>query len=211
MTRTPIPARLDELLAHREWVRRVAFALTADEHLAADLEQDVWVEALQHPPKLRGSVRGWMAATLRHDLFDRRRADARRVRREELAARPERDVRAEDVIDDAEAHRRVVNAVMDLAEPYRSALLSRYYEDQTPAVMAARLGVPVETVRTRLKRGVQQLREKFDAESGGDRSAWTLALMPLVRSPGTAAAPAGTAGTAVHDMHIRQARGVLTA
>src|SRR5512138_1347391 len=192
MTEAPLPATLETLLAHREWVSRVAAALTKDEHLAADLEQDVWLEALERPPRVRGSLRGWLAAALRHDLFDRRRADARRVRREEAVARPE-GATAADLVESAEAHRRVVNAVMDLAEPYRSTVLLRWYEDLRPAAIAARQGIPVETVRTRLRRAVQQLRERFDAESGGDRSAWTLALLPLVRGVPSAghAVPAG--------------------
>jgi len=41
------PVPLDQLLAHREWVRRMARALVGDENLADDLEQDVWMDALE--------------------------------------------------------------------------------------------------------------------------------------------------------------------
>jgi len=182
MNGPPLPASLDALLAHRNWVRRVARALTADEHLAADLEQDLWVEALERPPNVRTSVRAWAAAVLRHDLLDRRRSAARRARREEIAARPEAIPSDADVVADADAHRRVVNAVMDLAEPYRATVLLRWYEDLGPSAIAARQGIPVETVRTRLRRAVHLLRERLDAQSGGNRSAWMAALLPLARN-----------------------------
>jgi RNA polymerase sigma-70 factor (ECF subfamily) len=199
MSDTSLPARLDALLAHREWVRRVARALTSDEHLADDLEQDAWVEAISRPPRPRRSLRGWFAATLRHDLVDRRRADARRLRREETVARPESVADAADLVGDAEAHRRVVNAVMELDEPYRSTVLLRWYEDLPPRVIAERQGVPVETVRTHMKRAVRRLRELLDEESDGDRAAWIAALAPLMRTEGIAGSGAtgGATGAAV--------------
>jgi hypothetical protein len=37
---------LEDLLVHREWVRRLAMRLTRDEHEADDVEQQTWVAAL---------------------------------------------------------------------------------------------------------------------------------------------------------------------
>jgi len=41
--------------------------------------------------------------------------------------------------------------------------------------------VPRETARTRLRRGLSLLRDRFDRESGGDRQTWTAAVLPLTR------------------------------
>ena len=109
------PVALERLLEHRAWVRRVARSLVADENEADDLEQGVWREALENPPPSGRSLRAWLATALRHDLVDRRRSEAGRRRREEARSRPEAVPAAADLVAEADAHRRVVVAVMDLA------------------------------------------------------------------------------------------------
>jgi RNA polymerase sigma factor (sigma-70 family) len=175
----------------------MARVLVRDENEADDLEQEMWLEALERPPRSERSLKGWFATALRHDLVDRRRSSAGRDRYEKSRARSEAIPPAADVVAEADAHKRVVVAVMDLPEPYRSTVLFRFFEDIPPSVIAARAGVPLETVRTRLRRALALLRTRFDEESGGGRNEWCLALLPLVRSPLAAAAPTGTATTAV--------------
>ena len=63
---------------------------------------------------------------------------------------------------DVVLQRRVVDAVMDLREPYKSAVVFRYLDELRPEEIAERLGVPVGTVKSRLKRGLAMLRERFD-------------------------------------------------
>jgi RNA polymerase sigma-70 factor (ECF subfamily) len=183
---------IDRLLAHREWVRRVARAIVRDDNDADDLEQGLWLQALQRPPRSGRSVRGWLYTALRRDRTDLRRSEERRARRQEATARAESVPSAEDLIARADAHKRVVVAVMDLAEPYRSTILHRFFEDLPPSEIAARMGVPVETVRTRLKRGLAQLRERLDAGNDRERVAWCAVL--LLRAPSGAAAVPTTAG-----------------
>src|SRR5262249_47014883 len=50
-----------------------------------------------------------------------------------------------------------------LEEPYRSTLLARYFDELPPTEIARALDVSVETVKTRLKRGLAQLRERLDS------------------------------------------------
>jgi len=187
---------LDRLLAHREWVRRVARAMVRDENVADDLEQGVWLEVLRRPPRMSGSIRGWFAAALRHDLADRRRSESARATREESVASGEAIPSAEELVARAEADKRVVVAVMDLAEPYRSTILYRFFQDLSPSVIAQRQGIPVATVDTRLRRALTLLRERFDAEHEGDREKWCLALLPLLRHSLNTSAARGTAAAA---------------
>ena len=188
----PAPAiPLEKLVAHREWVRRVARALVRDEALAEDLEQDVWLEALRRPPRSGRSFGGWLAAAMKHNLIDVRRSEGRRRAREEAASRPEAEKSAAEVVAEAELLRKVVAAVLDLKEPARGTLLLRYFEDLPLKEVARRQGIPLETVRTRVRTGLGLLRARFDAERGGDRKAWALALLPLVRGPEAAASGAG--------------------
>lgn len=81
-----------------------------------------------------------------------------------------------------ETRRDVVDAVLGLDEPYRTAILLRYYDGLPPRRIADRLGVPSATLRSHLHRGLQQLRARLDHKHGS-RSAWASALLPIVRAP----------------------------
>ncbi|MHC4470397.1 MAG: RNA polymerase sigma factor, partial [Planctomycetota bacterium] len=189
------PVPLDHLLAHRAWVRRIARALMRDESRAQDLEQEVWRKAIARPPRDRGGLRGWLGTVLRRAASDQRRSEDRRSRHEKAAASPGTFPDVADLVAEAESHRRVVTAVMALAEPARSTVLLRYFEDLPPGEVARRLGVPVETVRTRLKRALPILRSRLDAEHGGDGTSWILALAPLGGAPATSPGPAALSAT----------------
>jgi RNA polymerase sigma-70 factor (ECF subfamily) len=194
MEDSPVPLTPELLHAQRDWVRGVARALVADPGLAEDLEQQVWVKALEHPPQIRRSVRAWLGTVLRNAAADLRRAAGLRDRHERGASSREATVPAAgDVVAEAEALRLVVDAVLALREPYRTTLLLRFYEDLAPAAIARRLDVPLETVRTRLRRGMVELRESLDEGRGGRRRDWMAALLPLVhpRGPGTPPIPFG--------------------
>ncbi len=177
----------------------MARAMVRDVNDADDLEQGLWLDVLQRPPRDRRSLRGWLFTAVRRDRTNASNSERSRARREQAVARPESAPSPHEAIARAEALKQVVVAVMDLAEPYRSAVVLRYFEEQTPGAIAARLGVPVETVRTRLKRALAQLRERFDAEHEGGREQWRAALLPLVGGPvgtPTAGTPADAAPSA---------------
>jgi RNA polymerase sigma-70 factor (ECF subfamily) len=175
-------------VAHDAFVRRLARTLVRDAHAAEDLGQDVWVASLQQREEVR-EPRRWLAGTLRRTWSRSLRGAQHREDRERAAARPEAGDPLTDVLEREEARRRLLDALAKLAEPYRSALLLRYFEGLPPRRIARRLGLPVETVKTHLKRGVALLREQLGNEStaGGDaRGAWIAALTPLARGAGDA-------------------------
>ena len=60
---------------------------------------------------------------------------------------------------------------------HRDALVLRYHDDLPPRDVARRLGVPLDTARSRLRRGLELLRTRLDAAYGGDRRAWGAALL----------------------------------
>jgi DNA-directed RNA polymerase specialized sigma24 family protein len=70
--------RIDDLLAHREWVRGLAVALARDPSEADDLEQETWLSALRSPPRPDVPARGWLTTVVRNAMRQRSRADARR-------------------------------------------------------------------------------------------------------------------------------------
>ncbi len=62
---------------------------------------------------------------------------------------------------------------------YRSTLLLRFFDDLAPGAIAERTAVPVETVKTRLKRGLAQLRNHMQREFAGDERSLNAALLFL--------------------------------
>ncbi len=173
-----------ELLRHRAFVRHLAREL-AGPGAAEDLEQDAWVAALEHPPRLAVTARSWFRTVLRHLAGRRARGERRRSAREELAAQPETVADTREVVDRLALERRMVQAVEGLREPYRSAIFLRYFEELTPPDIAQRIGVPVPTVKTRLRRGLAQLRERLEDER--DPRGWA-ALIGSTALPTTALA-----------------------
>src|SRR5262245_10080432 len=193
----PSPPSASELLEHVEFVRAMARGVLGADDRVEDVVQDTWVAALsrERPPS---RLRSWLASVGRRRAWDVRRKDAIRGRHEAAAAG--RAMPAVDsVVERAETTRRLVNAVLALEEPYREAILLRYWESLAPREIAARLGAPVETVRTRLKRGLSRLRERLDDEHGGGeagRRAWATSLASFagLGAAGATATSAATAG-----------------
>jgi len=163
------------LLTHAEFIRGLARRLIRDEQKAEDVAQDVWVAALEKPAGDVASVRAWLAGTARNLVRRGLRTEERARRRERAAARPERERSTDELIEAERARRRVVETLLLLREPYRSAILYRFYDDLPPRKIARRLGVPVETVKTRIQRGLDQLRGRLDSEYGA-QAAWCLPL-----------------------------------
>ena len=198
MPHSPDPP-IDRLLEHRTWVRRVARALCRDAWAADDLEQELWLAAIRRPPPDGASPRGWLARVLRHDAIDSGRAERRRAAREIHGGRRPPPREPADIVAEAESLRGVADAVLTLDEPYRTAVLLRWWEGVPPGEIAQRQGVPVETVRTRLKRALEMLRARLDREHGGDRHKWTsVLLLAAGAGSGSPAGPgAGGGGGAV--------------
>jgi RNA polymerase sigma-70 factor (ECF subfamily) len=150
----------DDLVQHAAFVRRLARSLLADPHAADDVVQETWRASLERAP--RGDPRGWLARVVRNFVHRKRRGDAHRADRERSVARDEALPPAEASLERTETLQRVVDAVRALEEPYRATILARYYEDLAPQAIAAREGIPVATVHSRLKRGLARLREELE-------------------------------------------------
>ena len=170
----------EALLLHDGFVRGLAHGLLADAHAADDLAQDTWLAALERGGRAESLPR-WLAGVVRHLAAKARRGEERRARRERDAARPEATPSTEEILEREAARARVVRAVLALGQPYREAVLLRYFEGLAPRAIARRLGLPVETVRTRLKRALALLRAALDREHSGERTSWSLALAPFAR------------------------------
>jgi RNA polymerase sigma factor (sigma-70 family) len=190
----PIP--VETLLAERAWVTALARSLVLDDATADDVVQQTWLAALERPPRGTSALRGWLSRVVRNAANESRRRAKRRARWEAMTPAHPDEASPADVVAKADAHRRVVDAVMSLDEPYRSAVLLRFFEGLETDEVARRTGVPLETARTRIKRALATLRGRLDRDHGGDGRAWALALLPLTGTKHAVAASA-TGGAVV--------------
>lgn len=175
---------LDSTLAEADWLRRLARSLARDAHRAEDAVQETLTAALAHGA--RRSPRAWLAALLRNELRQARRAARRRGFHERRAVRAGAAPSAHDVNARLELQRLLLEALRALEEPYCSTLVARFLDGLPPREIARRAGLPVKTVNTRLERGLAQLRARLDARFGGERSVWLQALTPFVGAPPSA-------------------------
>ena len=190
---TPPPSaaeleRTERLLAQSGWVRALARKLVRDPHRADDLAQEACLAAIRDGPRPEG-LRAWIAAVLRNLVREDTRSAAHRALRERASARPEATGSTLELLERLSVHQKVVDTVARLEEPYRSAILLRYFEGLTPSAIARRQGVPVSTVKTRLQRALEHLRVRLDGERGPGGRSWLAALVPLTwKSGGVSAA-----------------------
>ena len=165
-------------------MRGLAAALVADPGRADDVAQETMLAALERPPRRAGNLRGWLAAVTRNLARRQYRSESRRRAREEAVARADAPLRGgRGRADGGPPARRCggARAARGAAGRRRPAVLRR-----TPAGCdIARIdGVPEETVRSRVRRGLESIRSA-SRESGGDRAAWALPLAAwLGRRPG---------------------------
>lgn len=195
MSPTPAPdgAVPEQLLGEIQWVHALAAGLVRDDSRADDIAQETLLAALKNPPK--GNVRAWLSKVVRYRQWNQLRTDQNRQRREQGAARSEALPSTSEVMERAETQRRLVEAVFGLREPYRTTVVLRYFEGMTTDQVAQQQRVEPATVRSRLRRGLGQLREQLDDEYG-DRKTWCLALAPLVMMHNEAVAAAANVLTA---------------
>ncbi|NUM52441.1 MAG: sigma-70 family RNA polymerase sigma factor [Candidatus Hydrogenedentes bacterium] len=131
-----------------------------DPSLAEDVAQECFVALLQTRECVRASLGAWLHRIAVRRSIDRLRSDSRRRAREAAFAEPaatsvERNV----AVDELLAH--VDEAIADLADEYKPIVIGRFLENRTHADIARDLEMPESTVRHRLERGVERIRESL--------------------------------------------------
>ena len=135
-----------------------------DRHEAEDVLQEVFLQVWRRAKDFdesRGRAFTWLVTIARSRALDRLRASGSRAR---LAAEAEQEPRQEvgDAAQDAlksEAGAAVRQALAELPEEQRRTLFMAYFEGLTQSEIAARLGDPLGTVKTRMRSGLMKLRE----------------------------------------------------
>jgi RNA polymerase sigma factor (sigma-70 family) len=184
------PLTADVLVAHGEWLRRLAFYLLRDDADADDVVQEAWEAALRSPPDPKRPMRPWLAQVVRNAVQSSRRASARR-RARELEALPESPADAADVLlARLQLQEKIARLMVGLEEPYRTTLVLRFYDGQDATEIGRLCDVPAGTVRWRISEGVRRLRARLDGPDPKTTD-WRATLAPLTcaQSGAPAASP----------------------
>ncbi len=157
----------------------LARKLISDSHLAEDVVQDAWVLALTHGGGARSSLSPWIAGVVKHLARNRTRGASRRRDREERSARPDEVPSTSVTSEKLEQQRLLIESVLALRDPYRTAIMARYIEEKPPREIARELKLSVATVHSQLTRGLTMLREDLVKKHGGDETRWLSAMVSL--------------------------------
>jgi RNA polymerase sigma-70 factor, ECF subfamily len=147
----------------------IALRIVGDRESAEEVMQDVfqavWQSAGSFQPN--GSFSAWLIGIARHRAIDATRSRRYRSRaREELLddERITRSTSATDGYADILMQRAVVRtALAELPAAQRQAIELAFYGGLTHVEIAARLGEPVGTVKSRMRMGMTKLRELLKA------------------------------------------------
>src|SRR5262249_32759209 len=131
--------------------------------LAEDAFQATFVALVKQAHQIRadGSLSGWLDTAAERAAIASRKQESGRAAVE--AAAPVK-VGGEAVTQPREVSEAVRAAVADLPDRYRLPITYRYLVGMPPAEVARALGVPEDTGKTRLKRGLQLLRDKLGGQ-----------------------------------------------
>lgn len=145
---------------HYEALFRFALSLTRTESDACDLTQQtfcVWATK-GHQLRDHSRVKSWLFTTLHRAFLDSRRRQSRFPHYELGEVEHELPVHSPELANHADRSQ-VLTALAKVDELYQAAVALFYLEDCSYKEIAAILDVPLGTVKSRIARGIAQLRE----------------------------------------------------
>jgi RNA polymerase sigma-70 factor, ECF subfamily len=154
------------------FVYRVCYAVLRNHQDAEDAVQDTFVRVWRNRGKLAGihELRGWLARIAWRAALDRRRnepetslEDAAKA----VAALRAAGMSAEQLAAEAQTAALLERLIASLPDTLREPLVLSTIEEMTSSDIGAALGIPAASVRTRIFRARQLLREKLGAALGG--------------------------------------------
>jgi RNA polymerase sigma-70 factor (ECF subfamily) len=143
----------------------LALRIVGDPTGAEDVVQDAFLALWRQAPRFdpeRGQVRSWLLTIVHHRAVDAVRRRAGRAERalpdgaEEFLAAPGRPEELAEMVMDAEAVRRAVRMI---PEEQRQTVEMAYFKGMTHVEISEEMGVPLGTVKSRLRIGLDKMRE----------------------------------------------------
>ncbi len=134
---------------------------------AMDVVHDAFVALIDKPGSFdpsRGSFRAWFLTSVHHRCLNVRRAQRPTVGDDALLNVAGGEPDPADVLVDRLRDASVRAALLDLGRDQREVLVLAYYGGMTQSALSERLGVPLGTVKARMRRGLLGLRGMLRGE-----------------------------------------------
>jgi RNA polymerase sigma-70 factor, ECF subfamily len=161
---------------HRRMLYRLALGILRERAEAEEAVQEAFVQVWNHADRYdlaRASVQGWLSTITRSRSLDRLRAQKnRRTDNDDhgvaslKAALPS----VEDTLMSGEIAQRVRQGLVALPQAQQRVVQLLFYEGLTHAEVAARLGAPLGTIKTRLRLALEKLKKSVSESSPGSRA-----------------------------------------
>lgn len=156
----------DVVARYADVVYTMAYRLTGDDEEARDLAQDVLIRLHKGLARYReGNFEGWLYRTTVNAFRDRLRK-RRRLREDTLPEEPpgmRTGIVVEEALQQRELHDVVQKSLVKLPPEYREAVVLRDLEGRSYEEIAEILDIPPGTVRSRIHRGREQLRQLLES------------------------------------------------
>jgi RNA polymerase sigma-70 factor (ECF subfamily) len=136
------------------------------EEVAQEVFLKLWTRADQYDPA-RGSVPAWLLTIARRSALDRIRLEGRRPPLSDFPAASGQPALAAGADGSDEARWRALRfALHDLPAEQRRAIELSFYHGLSQREIAEFLGVPLGTVKTRIRLGMDKLRRAWIGDAG---------------------------------------------
>ena len=142
-------------------LRRLAFALSGDWHLADDLVQHTFLQLYRHWRRISGDT---VDAYARRTLVNAFLSHRRRYRREQVVAEPPDAVMPGS---DPGGGGDIAAALATLPPRQRALVVLRHLEDMSVADAAELMGITEGTVKSQTARALEKLRDSLAPFAGG--------------------------------------------
>jgi RNA polymerase sigma-70 factor (ECF subfamily) len=144
----------------------LALRMVRDIQMAEEITQDVFLKLWTRSRSylaMRGAFAPWLLTITRNTALDRLRLENRRpsVADEHDPEETWEFIASEEMPQDEARWRSLYFAVLELPKEQRQAIELAYYHGMSHGEIAAHLGWPVGTVKTRIRIGMDQLRQQW--------------------------------------------------
>jgi RNA polymerase sigma-70 factor (ECF subfamily) len=146
---------------HHRLVYGIAIRILGDAGAAEDVTQAVFLKIWTAPDRFEsGNFAGWIARVARNQALDvlRRKSNSETELSE---AMPNSDLLEEQVFSDIDAAR-VRDALSQLPAEQREPIELGFFNGITHAEIARQTGIPLGTIKTRIRTGLRRLRSSLE-------------------------------------------------
>lgn len=162
-------ARLYDMLSARVFglILRVLVDRAQSEEVLQEVFLEVWQSASSFAPK-KGQGRSWVLTIAHRRAVDRVRSSQASSDRDVRAGYRDMASQPEGVAEQVELRiegRRVARALSSLPEAQREAITLAYYGGYSQSEIAALVGAPLGTIKTRMRDGLSRLRTAMGVTS----------------------------------------------